>query len=447
MTWNAYSSIAASIILATSLQAQTPSVGDVALKVQSLEAALEKSPNDRGTRVALIRLYLSSSATLEPAKIIEARRKHILWLVNNSPQDPVFLSSAATIDAVSPPLADPDGFRTVSAAWRSHLALPNVSVVVLRNAAFFFRLADKALAIDLFERSLTIDPSNRESAGLLGAQYALAILGVTMMDRNGLPVGADPDEARSELSKKARQSLQASGSIEVLTSAGYLISFQGGYLRRLNRLEFDSDVLAESVLVRAVALDPNNPRAIGPLAQHYQLRATRTRDAQEKAALWRAASKQFETTIENLQDAVERFSLMTELARAQMEAGDIQAAQKTAQQTLVMTESQKSHWNYGNALHRSNVVLGTAALRAGATEKAKDYLLAAGRTPGSPTLNSFGPNMALAQEFLLNGERATVIEFLRLCEGFWKTGGVKLAEWIATIEGGGTPNFGANLMY
>jgi hypothetical protein len=370
-----------------------------------------------------------------------------LWLVNNSPQDPVFMTSAATIDAVGPPLADPDGFRVVSDAWRSRPALPNVNPIVLRNAAFFFRLANKALAIDLFERALTTEPASQMSAGLLGGQYALAILGVTMMDQNGLPLAADPAETRSELSHKARQSLQASGNIEVLAAAGYLIAFQGGYLRRMNRLEFDSDALAESILVRAVALDPKNPRAIGPLAQHYQLRARRARDAQEKAALWKVAAKQFETTIENLQGADERFSVMTELTRAQLEAGDLDAAQKTALHTLAMAEPLKSHWNYGNALHRSNLVLGTAALRAGAFEKANAYLLAAGRTPGSAVLNSFGPNMALALEIFLTGERATVIEFLRLCGAFWKSGGVKLAEWIATIENGGTPNFGANLTY
>ena len=241
--------------------------------------------------------------------------------------------------------------------------------------------------------------------------------------------------------------MRANSNIDVLTAAGYLIAFQGGYLRRMNRLGFDSYVLAESVLLRAVTLDPKNPRAIGPLAEHYQLRARRARDAEEKTALWKTASKQFETTLETLRDAEQRFSLMTDLARAQLEAGDTEAAQKTAHQILTMAEALKSHWNYGNALHRSNLVLGTAALSAGATEKAKDYLLAAGRTPGSAVLNSFGPNMALARELLLKGERATVIEYLRLCGGFWKSGGVKLAQWIATIERGGTPDFGANLTY
>jgi len=37
-------------------------------------------------------------------------------------------------------------------------------------------------------------------------------------------------------------------------------------------------------------------------------------------------------------------------------------------------------------------------LKEGKVEDAKHYLLEAGKTPGSPQLNSFGPDMSLAEE-------------------------------------------------
>ncbi len=57
--------------------------------------------------------------------------------------------------------------------------------------------------------------------------------------------------------------------------------------------------------------------------------------------------------------------------------------------------------------------------------------------------------MALAKELLEAGEKAAVIEYLRLCKSFWDYGRKKgtLDRWIKTIRAGGTPEFGPNLIY
>jgi hypothetical protein len=72
-------------------------------------------------------------------------------------------------------------------------------------------------------------------------------------------------------------------------------------------------------------------------------------------------------------------------------------------------------------------------------------LLKAGATPGSPQLNSFGPNMALAKELLDKGEREAVLEYFTLCSKFWDRD--ELKEWMALVKDGVTPKFGANLVY
>ncbi|HVN17324.1 MAG TPA: hypothetical protein VMU05_01080, partial [Dongiaceae bacterium] len=104
-------------------------------------------------------------------------------------------------------------------------------------------------------------------------------------------------------------------------------------------------------------------------------------------------------------------------------------------------------WNYGNAIFYGNVVLGHVALQRGDLEQAGHYLLAAADTPGSPQLDSFGPNMVLAKELLDNGQSDVVLQYFALCKNFWKRDRGRLDEWSATVREGKVPDFRANLDY
>jgi len=101
--------------------------------------------------------------------------------------------------------------------------------------------------------------------------------------------------------------------------------------------------------------------------------------------------------------------------------------------------------SYGNAICHGNMALGRVALRQGDVTKAGKLLLEAGRTPGSTQLNSFGPDMTLAQELLEKGEREVVLQYFALCHRFWGTGAQQLEAWSTTVREGGIPKFGANL--
>ena len=87
------------------------------------------------------------------------------------------------------------------------------------------------------------------------------------------------------------------------------------------------------------------------------------------------------------------------------------------------------------------------ALRQGNLDAAKAYLLAAGKTPGSPQLGSFGPNMSLAKDLLEAGERKTVMSFFDECHAFWKMDYGKLKQWSDQVNLNRVPDFGANLVY
>ena len=90
-------------------------------------------------------------------------------------------------------------------------------------------------------------------------------------------------------------------------------------------------------------------------------------------------------------------------------------------------------------------MLGLVALRNDDVAKAREQLLEAGKTTGSPLLNSFGPNMTLASELLQKGERDAVLAYFELCRSFWRMGDQRLDSWSDLVRKGETPVFGPNL--
>jgi hypothetical protein len=140
-----------------------------------------------------------------------------------------------------------------------------------------------------------------------------------------------------------------------------------------------------------------------------------------------------------------RWLALGDAAKAAVWIGHVGEAQQYAEELKALTPNYKGSWNYGNAIHDYNLVFGSIALGSGDIASSKRFLLAAGRTPGSPQLNSFGPNMSLAKALLLAKERQTVIEYFDLCRDFWPR--VELSTWQKDVEAGNIPDFGANLVY
>ena len=137
-------------------------------------------------------------------------------------------------------------------------------------------------------------------------------------------------------------------------------------------------------------------------------------------------------------DAETRFYALPDLAKQELEAGAVDKAFSYATELLRTSNDRKDDWNYGNAVFTANTVLGRIALKQGSVAQARLYLLESGKTPGSPTLDSFGPDFTLARELLDKGERDAVIDFLISCKSFWKMGGEALDSMIAAVKSGGT---------
>lgn len=114
----------------------------------------------------------------------------------------------------------------------------------------------------------------------------------------------------------------------------------------------------------------------------------------------------------------ERLEDLKDEATDALEDGDLTLARQLAQEWLA-ADSDPTAWHYGNTIHNANQLLGLISVREGDLDSAKRYLLAAGNTPGSPQLDSFGPQMHLAQTLLSRGERDIVLEYLELAACFW----------------------------
>jgi len=135
------------------------------------------------------------------------------------------------------------------------------------------------------------------------------------------------------------------------------------------------------------------------------------------------------------------------VAKDSFESGNYARARKCAEALKQMTPEFKGDWNYGNAIEDYNIVFGRLALREGRVEEAKECLLAAGDSPGSPQMNSFGPNMSLAHDLLLKGERKVVLQYFKKCAKFWKADFGALQYWTNEVKAGQVPWFGPNLIY
>lgn len=161
-------------------------------------------------------------------------------------------------------------------------------------------------------------------------------------------------------------------------------------------------------------------------------------------------TERYEKALQKLTSAkseYERFYALNDAAKESFVVGKTNDAQKYAEELLSILPKYKNNWNYGNAVQNSNLVLGRIAVANGQIDKAKKLLLEAGRSPGSPQMNTFGPNMSLANDLLKQGEKDVVLKYFELCRKFWESHDGKLDEWTSTVKNGSIPDFGANLVY
>jgi len=198
--------------------------------------------------------------------------------------------------------------------------------------------------------------------------------------------------------------------------------------------KWDDEQLAIATLKKAQALDTENPKWLESIGQiHHGDMYVASGGKRTKAA--KLALGYYESALALSAEDKKRF-LLINVAQTAFESGKIDKAREYANQML---DQVGSDWHSGDLIHDGNVVLGRIALRSGNTDDAKQHLLTVGETPGSPGLNSFGPDMTLAEELLEAGERNVVLEYFALCSKFWEP--ETLSRWARDVEAGNIPDF------
>ena len=202
-------------------------------------------------------------------------------------------------------------------------------------------------------------------------------------------------------------------------------------------LRMSDEALAAELLLRGASIDPDPSwhESLGRL----RMAAARRAAPADRSRLAGEAVAHHERALSSKCEPVQRSCMLVELGEAQLEAGRIEDARTTALDILSEADRVRGTLQYGNAIHRGHILLGQVGLAAGDVAGAREHLLAAAATPGSPQLSSFGPDFTLARALLDRGERDTVLSYLEDCKRFWPLGGL-LDQWKAAISRGETPS-------
>jgi hypothetical protein len=176
---------------------------------------LEESPGDLVARRKLL-IFLAANGTrfYDPAMVVALRRKHILWLIEHHPEEPLLATSRGLL--IPPPvdqIVDPEGYAQARKLWLATVAKPDVSLAALSNAAAFLDAADKPLAEKILLQAQSRDPQGHWAARL-GKLYGEAL--------------ADSDAAYAY---QVRKKLEETNDPELLASAG------GAYIARALQLD------------------------------------------------------------------------------------------------------------------------------------------------------------------------------------------------------------------
>jgi beta-lactamase regulating signal transducer with metallopeptidase domain len=433
-------------------------------QVAELESVLQQNPKDLEARKKLMtfyRLAWQKAVTWDDA--VAARRRHVLWVIEHHPGDPVTLNNAHIN-----PAYDPAGYAEARKAWLAQASKPGATLDVVSNAAYFLEADDKTLAEHMLLRLQAMDPGGPQPrvkgntyypswSGRLGELYAAAMLGET--DRMATGEAFSAVEARSPFAQEARKKLEASTDATMLSAAAQVFILPPRRPEELaGVVDFDPAALAASYLERAITLDPNarNPRIL-----LYRLqRTTRNRALSEKL---KGLSREKQADVVLSLPEAERFAVLPGRAeseyeqagfledRKQDQAGAAAArerARKYAADALQLAAKRPGDPECGLAIFSAHTTLGALALHDNDTPLALKHLAEAGNAPPSEGLKydaAFGWSR-LAIGLLKRGERESVAAFLDRYARLNELSREQLTKAAAKIRAGVMPSWYQSVM-
>lgn len=135
-------------------------------EAELLEEKLAADPKDITSRTQLLGHYQKRRLDQDESALAAIRR-HLLWLIRNSPDAAVLGSPEGGISRN----ADPEGYSEGRKAWMNHLQRDPDNVTFLDHAARFLLFDEQKTRIELLQRARSLDPSNAEWPERLGREH------------------------------------------------------------------------------------------------------------------------------------------------------------------------------------------------------------------------------------------------------------------------------------
>jgi len=302
--------------------------------------------------------------------------------------------------------------------------------------------------VAVMEKELAANPNDIETRGILLSYYSIHSLeedDAARQSRQGHILWLIENRCDSKLAGSYL------GMPDPLNDADLVPEAERLWLKKIDENPQNKKVLSNAaefmsmydedqaviVLSKLCELNPNNQDW---RLQLSQLKAHRAEGAEDCGKVL----KELEESLALAGTDEDRFYSLDDMASLAFNSGDLNKAADYSNELLKMSSLYKNNWNYGNATFDAHTMLGRVALKKGDIAGAKLHLIEAGKTHGSPQLDSFGPSMDLAKELLATGETAVVIEYLESCKRFWDCDYGSLSKWIKEIKATGTTNFSPN---
>ena len=406
------------------------------------EENLKQFPENLAARTLLLGFYywqVEKQVDLQP--VIAARQRHILWLIEHAPESEITRINEALIAPRHSPLADAAGFKQAEQLWRQKLKANKCDFCVYVHSYLFVQLHDKPLAEEIlrgYYRGKPADPHFQENLSRL---YAYGILGLTGLTINAFPEATDPSDAQSPFARKAKAFLLHTHQVPIIENAAAVLVDFGIRMREKDAtgdFTVDFESFSRQLIQRGERLSPERAawnRLRRQLERYYgKLSLSSDYLPQLKKVL-----EGQEAALQKMGTVPYRISYLSGCALMALQVGELDKAQEYAQEGLDLTRGQ----DIVSSIYRAKMkmILGRVALRRGDMDSARSFLIQAGNEPIGQWLERMFPSMALAKELLEHGERAAVLEYLKICADHWNKGKEALLRWRESIEQGQAPKF------
>lgn len=327
------------------------------------ERQLKANPNDLVVRARLLGYYYNRS--LQDAgkqATLQARRRHILWIIQQQPDSELASLGEALLVPTSHTLADREGYEQVKRLWLKQVNAWQDKPLVLLNAANFLQLHDKPEAELLLKKGASLYPQDLSWHTRLGYLYVLGILGIDGLNTNGIPISTNLAEQNGPFARKALKEAEASTSPMLVGTTGAVLGQYGLMLRAMRLSPQDYSDVAEKLLLKAQSLEPGNVSWATVLGELYRLKATASSSPADQMLWSRKSLEQMEKGLLPASDSERRAYQLAEIAKTAFAAEAVDKADKYAKELLAIAAAHTGDQKYDTAVHAGNTVLGRLAL-------------------------------------------------------------------------------------